>query len=486
MTTLRAGGATDVGRVRSVNEDAYLVVDGLYAVADGVGGHQAGEVASATAVEALQEDFTSATGGGLVAAVEAANEAVWTLAQESTERRGMGTTLCVLALVADDHGEDQLALANVGDSRGYVFQGGELVQVTQDHSLVEEMVREGQLTHEEAKVHPRRSIITRALGMEPAIEVDLWTLSLATGDRVLLCSDGLTNEVADDRIAATLRRLRDPGECARELVRQARASGGNDNITVVVVEVADDGGRGASAAAAVRADAGPTAGRPVPGTSPIGAGEPADGSTDSGHPASGAPGIGPDDAAPLGEGTGVVPGFGPRPSWGPLGAGRGEPRARRLTWRVLAFAVVVLTVLGLGGAAVAWYARGSYYVGLDGNDVAIYKGRPGGLLWFQPTLETTTDLTTGDVAPARVDELRSGKGRASLAEARAYVDRLRDEARRLGVTPTTVGDGATTPLFPPRSEGSDPSTVTTAGAPGPFATSTSAAPGPGAPRSVTP
>src|SRR5438309_6117180 len=231
MTTrLRAGGATDVGRVREINEDRFLIDDArLFAVADGVGGHQAGEVASQAAVETLRDSFTEPTTEALVEAVEQANRAVWDMAEANAEQRGMGTTLTALALV-DEQGEERLAVVNVGDSRAYLFQQNELEQLTEDHSLVEQLVREGQLTPEEAHVHPQRSIITRALGLDPDVEVDNWELAPAAGDRILLCSDGLTNEVSDDRIASVLRRLADPDDAARELVRLAKANGGNDNI----------------------------------------------------------------------------------------------------------------------------------------------------------------------------------------------------------------------------------------------------------------
>ena len=262
MTVLSGAAATDVGRVRQINEDRYLVGEGLYAVADGVGGHQAGEVAAQASVEALASNFTERTTEGLVAAVQEASRAVWRLAQENTERRGMGTTLTVLALV-EQEGEDVMAIANVGDSRAYLFQRGDLVQVTEDHSLVEELVREGQLTPEEAQVHPQRSIITRALGMEAEVQVDAWTLTPYAGDRIVLCSDGLTNEVTTDKIASVLRHLSDPQEAARELVRQARANGGNDNITVVVVDVVDDGGKAEKASEALAADPPTTPEAPV-------------------------------------------------------------------------------------------------------------------------------------------------------------------------------------------------------------------------------
>src|SRR5215210_1764076 len=221
MTQLQAGAATDVGRVRQINEDRFLADETLYAVADGVGGHQAGEVASQTSVETLEQSFLEPTTEGLVEAIQAANEAVWRLAQSAAEKRGMGTTLTAVALVQED-GEDHLAVANVGDSRVYLFQRGDLVQVSEDHSLVGELEREGQLTREEALVHPQRSIITRALGMDPQIQVDTWQLLPYAGDRLVLCSDGLTNEVPDDRIASTLRRISNPQEAASDLVRQAR------------------------------------------------------------------------------------------------------------------------------------------------------------------------------------------------------------------------------------------------------------------------
>src|SRR5436305_12343588 len=250
MTELRAGGATDVGLVRDHNEDRYLTDEQLFAVADGVGGHKAGEVASRTAVEPLQREFTEPTSDGLVDAVKKANRTVWNLAESNRDQRGMGTTLTAIALV-DDGGDERLAVVNVGDSRAYLLQQGELEQLTEDHSLVEQMVREGQLTPEEAQVHPQRSIITRALGLDPDAEVDSWELTPYRGDRILLCSDGLTNELTDDQIASTLRTVSDPNEAARQLIQEARDHGGSDNITCVIVDVVDDDNRAEEASAAL-------------------------------------------------------------------------------------------------------------------------------------------------------------------------------------------------------------------------------------------
>ena len=417
MTALRAGAATDVGRVRQINEDRYLADDGLFAVADGVGGHQAGEVAAQTSVETLRRAFTDHTAQGLVEAVMAANQAVWELAQGNSEKRGMGTTLTAMALVTED-GDEQLALTNVGDSRAYLLQQGELVQLTEDHSLVAELERDGRITAEEAQVHPQRSIITRALGMEPAIEVDCWKIIPYRGDRILLCSDGLTNELSNDRIASTLRQLADPQEAARDLVRQARAEGGGDNITVVVVDVVDDGGRAEEASAALAE----SPERPAPVPPPL----------------------------PPTEAQVVRPA---RPSTSTATATRARTPAptppvaapRRFTWRVLAFCVLVLAVFAAVTLSVGWYARSAYFVGLDGDRVAIFRGRPGGLLWFEPTLQERKPLTLGDVLPVHHNELRRGKAQSSKAAADRYVNNLRQEAEAR----TAAGTTTTTTVAPP-------------------------------------
>ena len=422
MTQLQAGAATDVGRVRQINEDRYLADEQLFAVADGVGGHQAGEVASQTSVETLARVFNEGerTTEGLVAAVEAANHAVWELAQGSREKRGMGTTLTALALV-QENGEDALALANVGDSRAYMLQQGELIQLTEDHSLVEELVRDGKLTPAEAQVHPQRSIITRALGMEPEIKVDSWEITPYTGDRVLLCSDGLTNELSDERIASTLRQLADPQEAAHDLVRQARAAGGSDNITVVVVDVVDDDGRAEQASAALAGFKTSTSAATSvshPPTVPVA--QPT--LEQAGSPVAAPPAPEPPSAR--------------RPALTPPPAP--APR-RRFTWRVFVFVVALLAILGSAVYAVAWYARGAYFVGIDNEQVAIFRGRPGGLLWFDPTLVERKQQPTGaELLPAQRIELESGHEVSSKAAADRYVNNLRQEVEARRAPPTTT------------------------------------------------
>ena len=244
MTVLRSGSATDVGRVRTVNQDMPLERPNLYAVADGMGGHVGGEVAARVAVETLERAFEhSPTIDGLLGAFTEANNAVWQESLLNADLRGMGTTLTAMALVGGTGGKDVLALANVGDSRAYVFSDGELSQVTADHSLAEERMRHGEMTEEEAAVHPQRHILTRALGVSSDVQADMWELELRSGDRVLLCSDGLTNEVSTEEMAEILREVDDPDEAARRLVDAANEHGGADNITVVIVDVqvGDDG-----------------------------------------------------------------------------------------------------------------------------------------------------------------------------------------------------------------------------------------------------
>ncbi|HZB70922.1 MAG TPA: Stp1/IreP family PP2C-type Ser/Thr phosphatase, partial [Acidimicrobiales bacterium] len=246
------GSATDTGQVRTKNEDAALIGDVVFAVADGMGGHAAGEVASQVAVEAFENSTSAGVDDedDVVEAVRAANQAVLDRAEDEPELAGMGTTLTALALVpgpADGSGPGELVIANVGDSRAYLFRDGDLTLLTRDHSLVEDLVQEGRLSPEEARTHPQRNILTRVLGNDSGVEPDVFRADPVRGDRYLLCSDGLSNEVDEERTAAVLRRLADPDDAARELVRLANENGGRDNITVVVVDVVDDDGRARTA-----------------------------------------------------------------------------------------------------------------------------------------------------------------------------------------------------------------------------------------------
>ena len=242
---LKHGVATDTGNVRPQNEDAYVASDHLFAVADGMGGHNAGEVASALATTLLLERAVgqTLTPEWFVNAITAINRTIHESAAESTERRGMGTTICALALV-QPHGvtteSPQVALANVGDSRIYLWRSGTFRQLSVDHSYVQELVTEGLITEEEARVHPRRNIVTRALGIDDRVAVDSWLIPLFAGDRFILCSDGLVDEVPTADIAALAAQQREPQMIADALVALAKRNGGRDNITVVVVDAVGD------------------------------------------------------------------------------------------------------------------------------------------------------------------------------------------------------------------------------------------------------
>jgi protein phosphatase len=229
---------TDTGRQRQANEDSYFARAPLFAVADGMGGAQAGEVASRIAARAFERrrnvSDEEPAEGQLEEIAQQANREIHKLAQEDSSRAGMGTTLTA-ALLRDD----EVALGHVGDSRAYLLREGELKRLTKDHSLVEELRRQGRLTEEQAEEHPQRSIITRALGPEPSVNVDTMTFPARDGDVFLLCSDGLTTMVSDDEIREILIGSRSLRAAVNKLVDAANRGGGRDNITAVAFRVTD-------------------------------------------------------------------------------------------------------------------------------------------------------------------------------------------------------------------------------------------------------
>jgi len=448
--------------VRRNNQDQFLVDEPLFAVADGMGGAAGGEEASATAVAALKAAFEAdPTAHGLADGVRNANRAVWEKALERPELRGMGTTMTAVALVEgndDDDDDEVLAVANVGDSRVYLLRDGRLDQITEDHSVPEELVRAGRITPEEAVSHPQRNMLTRVLGNEPEVEVDCFAIIPYNGDRLLLASDGLFNEVDHDGIAAVARRQSDPEKAAAELVRMARESGGNDNITVVVVDVVDDGDRAARASEAV-AGTPPPAPRRTGRSSPPPAGEP------TGPHAVTAPRTGGEDTAaafrpPAARGATSAasspgaallddvategPGHwsSPRPATpgGPdlRTAPADAPRSRRFTLRVIVFLIALVLLVAGSAAAIGFFARGGYFVGVDKGEVVIFKGTPGGLLWFHPTVADRTGVALADLTPARRQDVQAGKEEPSLGAALRYVAQVKDEATPATTTSTTL------------------------------------------------
>lgn len=236
FVAMRVAACTDRGQRRSTNEDAYWADPPWFAVADGMGGHRAGEVASRLAIETVKEQallHRGATARDLVAMVEEANRRIWEASRTEPDFvRRMGTTLTLM------HVEfPRCLIAHVGDSRAYVFRNGRLRQLTSDHSVVAELIRSGNLSEDEAAFHPQRNVLTRALGMAEELDVDVIQEQLFRGDSLLLCTDGLSSVVEKSRIEAILEHSMSPAEAGERLVAEANAKGGPDNITVVVVEI---------------------------------------------------------------------------------------------------------------------------------------------------------------------------------------------------------------------------------------------------------
>jgi serine/threonine protein phosphatase PrpC len=240
VTVTQLGYGTDTGKKRRRNEDDYVVEPPLFAIADGMGGAQAGELASSLAAGAVRED-EGAEGSGerrVTELIQEANRRVYQRSSQDAAASGMGTTMTV-ALVSDGN----VVFGHVGDSRAYLIRDGKLEQLTEDHSLVAELVRSGKLSPEEAETHPQRSVITRALGTDPDVDVDTFSIETVPGDVFMLCSDGLTSMVEDDVILRTIEKNRDNLQgTAKALIRAANKGGGEDNITVIFFEIGDDAG----------------------------------------------------------------------------------------------------------------------------------------------------------------------------------------------------------------------------------------------------
>ena len=515
MTVLRSGSATDVGRVRKVNQDLPLEAANLFAVADGMGGHVGGEVAARVAIDALLSTFTrEPTTDGLLSAFSEANRSVWQESQDQSELHGMGTTLTAMALVGGADGRDMIALANVGDSRAYVFSEGNITQVTADHSLAEERMRQGEMTEEEAAVHPQRHILTRALGVSPDVEADMWELQLRAGDRIVLCSDGLSNELSLEELGQVLAAEPDPGDAARRLVEEANARGGSDNITVVVVDVlvGEEGGAAESVVKPIGRRAGPPLivaplavpvdGTPAEGTPVQPAEVPpeedsateADSTTAAMAATAGTAGTlatasavsAPTTAASQAwddTTTGVVPatprtaaertdtlapgaqlGFGgdssrltsgdqgpqsgehflgntqsapiarssvradapPAPAPIPRNESRGARRRRlgiprRITVRVVLFALLLAAIPVGAFFAVRWYAYDNWFPSAHGSAIVIEQGRSGGVLWFNPKVVNNTGVLTSEVLPLALAHIHAGVQEPSLDAAKKYV-----------------------------------------------------------------
>ena len=386
------GGATDQGRIRANNQDAMYADSGLFVVADGMGGHQGGEVAANLAVRTLTNAERSDR-EQLREAVAEANRVVHQTALEEAELHGMGTTLTTLA-VSQEANTHQFVILNVGDSRVYRHRDGQLEQLTEDHSYVAELVRRGELDDDAAQAHPYRNMLTRAIGVHAEVEIDEWLLEPVSGDRFMLCSDGLTNELADVEIAEQLGFDKDPSTTAKALVGLANKRGGRDNSTVLIVDVQVEV-------------------------------------------------IDPDEP-PLSSGTGESQGrtsSSPDEANTPTGDSENfsnqleqKSNTKKSSWlynrvHVKLGAVIISLVLLLSSAAtvtaIGLYARSSYHVGIVANHVVIQKGRIGGLLWFEPTLEHWTDIQTIQLAEQDRQRLANGEQMLDLDNAKTFVANLR-------------------------------------------------------------
>jgi protein phosphatase len=419
--TFRLGAASDRGRIREGNEDSYVASGSLAAVADGMGGAQAGEVASATAADELRglQDggpwrTDRSAGDALKEAVLEANRRIREMAAGDKSLEGMGTT--VTALLEDG---DVVHLAHVGDSRAYLLRGGELSQLTEDHTLVQELVKQGKLRPEDAKRHPQGSIITRALGADADLQVDTATFKIVPGDRLLLCTDGLTAVVDPTTIRNVLLRTRDAQQAAERLVAMANEQGGPDNVTVVVL---DSGG--------VRAD--------TETIDPTG-----DLAAESGRLAARGPGVDRDELADR-----AIDDGGGRARRRDRPRGRGLRRVRRV-FTVL----VVLVLLSAGFLAARNFLFSRYWVGFDGDQVAVFQGVPGDVAGVRLNrLVERSSVTRERVPPAYVLSLQTGITASSLADARriaACAPVVYSQPNCTGATSATTTTVAPTTTAPP-------------------------------------
>ncbi len=377
---------SDVGRARQGNEDNYFVQAPLFVVADGMGGAQAGEVASELAVEAFRGGLADGSAlDGLVAKIQLANRSIHEKSRSGSEYQGMGTT-CTAAYVT----QDEVVLAHVGDSRCYLLRDGELTRLTHDHSLVGELMDRGKLTEEQAETHPQRSVITRALGIEDAVKVDRERIAARAGDVFLLCSDGLTSMVREAQLAGLLVEEQALEQAGRALIAAANAAGGRDNITVVLfrideVEVRDGGGRTTEVSSV--------------GEEPTTGGATAAAGTMT-------------MAAVRPESRASAP---PPPRTAPLPAARRSPEPARR--RRFAAPLIVAAILVLFFGTALWVAsRSVFFLGLDDRRaVTIYRGLPYELplgieLW---TRDYTSGVTIEQVPSARRETFTDHKLRSN-------------------------------------------------------------------------
>lgn len=452
MTALRAAGITDPGQVRGQNQDTFIIRDDLVLIADGMGGYAGGEVAAEIAADVVANRFsTDATARGLAEAFHDANRRIFERGAEPG-LEGMGTTLVAAAVVAGA-GTERLLVANVGDSRGYLLRDGSLRQLTEDHSVAAELVRMGRIEEEEGVEHPGRHVLTRALGVEQEVAPDVVELEPQRGDRLLLCSDGLSNELDQGELLSLLS-VGEPSDAARALVAAANAHGGLDNITAVVADVLTDApAAGAHGVEAPREWAtSPDPIEPVPPASGGRGGVESSTQSDAGGggvamltsvATSVVPAVAAPPRAPAPAGIAVRPVLTRREQ---RRRRREEYRARRSVnkWVSLRGAVFVLA---LGGVLVGsffvlrWYGTSNYIVGIDGRHLVIEQGQPGGFLWWKQKVVRRYPYGPGQVLPVARASMRAGVDEPSLSAALHYVANMHAQWK---ATRGNVATGSTT------------------------------------------
>jgi protein phosphatase len=406
---LRFAAVSHVGLLREGNEDSVYAGPQVLAVADGMGGHAAGEVASAVAIAALRHLDSDVPGSDLLdvlrASAESANEHLRDMVAGDPTLEGMGTTLTALLFAGS-----RIGLLHIGDSRAYLLRDGRFAQITHDHTLVQRLVDEGRISEQEAGSHPQRSLITRALDGREGIEPDLSVREARPGDRYLLCTDGLTGPVSSHDTLQEALQVPDPQASCERLVELALRGGGPDNVTVIVADVVDGTG---TAAAPVVAGAAAHAGATLPDQ----VGDTAAGRARTAELRAAATGGQPADAQPDGQPADHQPEREP--------AGTTRPLRRGLR-RSLA-AVAVLALLAVAAGAGWSYLRSQYYVGVDGEQVAIFRGVNGSVAGVRfAAVEVPTGLTTGRLVAIYAAQVEEGIVAADRDDAQRIVDRLVD------------------------------------------------------------
>lgn len=394
---------SDVGSVREHNEDSYLVKTPLFVVADGMGGHEAGEVASNIAVTTMEAHAPKSTSPeALAAAVIKANEAVLRGAQDGTGKPGMGTTLTAAFVF-----EDEATIAQVGDSRAYLLHDGQLQRITRDHSLVADLIEQGRLTEAEARFHPQRSVITRALGSDPHMQPDLYTLHVEEGDRLLLCSDGLCSMISDEDIEEILLDNPAPAHACDALVEEAIIAGGLDNVTVIVIDPLGD--------PPSEKDEDDIVEERVVGL-------PEDARADEEEPAAPAAAAAPVEAAP----TQAAHASKSKPKKSGKGGKHHKPKHRgRMAPFVWALAFIL--ILAAAGFGFYTFAQNSYFIIAENGVVNVYRGLPGEVAGISVSwLESQApDIDVSKLTPMVQSNLKNGISVNSLDEANEKISEFR-------------------------------------------------------------